>query len=448
MNRGVPVFYVLVQPEGAPEASRVDLTDKVLSFEFTDSETKTDILKLTVDNWDLSAFDDPIWKPGNTIISSWGYVGYTVPARTCVIQKVSGSTQISIEAQSKDVLMNKVGRARTFENKTRSEIVDEIARQHGFVDPATRDIEATTKRIGSVAQTGLTDMQFIRRLAQLEGKEFYVDHAGLHWHQRRTGQRPMRVIQWYLPPAVGDIISFNVESDIFAKPARVIVKARDPLAKSDVTAAASKDETPAPATGTEALLISAYGEVGAVSKPAEADATANMSVDPGASTEQNVCSAELRSTTEVDIELAEVEAAGRYRSTAQAAVKLSLELVGDPGIAAKSVLDIRGISKRLSGKYYVNEAVHKITTGGYTISLKCTTNGTNSYPAAAAAPANTQSTARTEPLPNTQEAPKDTGALLVSQYGEVGAVSYHTQEERLYSGGDEGGMSSTSSSSQ
>jgi phage protein D len=444
----VPVFYVLVQPEGAPEASRVDLTDKVLSFEYTDSETKTDILKLTVDNWDLSNFDDPIWKPGNTLIVSWGYVGYTVPARTCIIQKVSGSTQISVEAQSKDVLMNKVGRVRTFENKTRSEIVDEIARQNGFLDPSTRDIEVTTKRLESVAQTGLTDMQFIKRLAQLEGKEFYVDHAGFHWHQRRTGQRPSRVIQWYLPPAVGDIISFDVDIDVFAKPAKVVAKGHDPVKGKDITVTASKDETPAPATGIEALLVSIFGEIGGASLPVEPDAEANMSVDPRMSVNQNLTSEEVRSTTEVDVELAELEAAGRYRKTSQAAIKLSVELVGDPGIAAKSILDIRGISKRLSGKYFVNEAVHKIGTSGYTLSLKCTTNGTNGYPAAATAPANTQSTPNTEQQPNTQEAPQDYDALLVSKYGEVGAVSYRLQEERLYSGGDEGGMSSTSSSSQ
>ena len=79
--RTEPVFYVKVAPEGEG-AERVDLSHKVLSFVFEDSEKKADKLLLTVDNWDLKNFDDPVWRKGNILEVSWGYPGDMAPARS------------------------------------------------------------------------------------------------------------------------------------------------------------------------------------------------------------------------------------------------------------------------------------------------------------------------------------------------------------------------------
>jgi hypothetical protein len=46
-------------------------------------------------------------------------------------------------------------------------------------------------------------------------------------------------------------------------------------------------------------------------------------------------------------------------------------------VLAKTVVEFQGISQRLSGKYFVKEAKHKIDSSGYTIELKCLRDGTS-----------------------------------------------------------------------
>ncbi len=353
-----PVYFVQIQPEGKGENFRVDTTDEVTSFEFEDDEKKADKLTLEVDNFDLSNFDNPVWKPGNKLIVTWGYPGHMAPSRECIIQKVTGSTKLKIEALSKAILMNKDIKNRTFENTTRGDVVRGIAYDHGY-EFNHQDIEDTETVYEHITQARMSDAQFIKKLADAEHFEFYVDFDGIHWHSRRLGQKPLRVLQYYLPPDVGDIISFDVENNIFAKPAKVVAKSRDPLKKTTGEGEASDSKTERTALQPKTELIDpATGEI---------------------TFQKNVASSETRPTTETDAKQVKKEADGAFKRAALTAVQLTVEMVGDPGICAKSVIEVRGISKRLSGLYYVKTAKHKIDSGGYKLSLKCQTDGTHGH---------------------------------------------------------------------
>jgi hypothetical protein len=118
--RTEPVIFVTVVAEGSA-GRRVDLSEKVLSLVYEDSEHKADKLVLSVDNWDLANFDDPVWKKGNFLEVSWGYPGDMAPTRRVVIQKVTGFQVLAIEGYATSVLMNKVTRSRTFEHQTRAD---------------------------------------------------------------------------------------------------------------------------------------------------------------------------------------------------------------------------------------------------------------------------------------------------------------------------------------
>lgn len=387
-DRSVATFYVLVQPEGAAEAARIDLTGRVLSFEYEDNEKKADLLTLSVNNFDLSNFDDPVWKQGNKLIVSWGYPGAMAPARECIIQKVTGALTLKVEAMSKVALMNKEVKSTTYEHLSRSDVVRLIANANGFANDKC-DVEATTLKFDVIPQSRATDAQFIKRLADLEGFEFYVDFDGLHWHSRRMGQKPLRVLQYYLPPDVGDIITFNVENDVFAKPGKVVVKGRDPLAKKDVTGSASDSETPRDTTGAQAEIID----------PVTGQSTMTS----------NVATVEFKPTTETNQDQAKREATGVFKRTQQTAVKLTINMVGDALVCAKSVLDVRGISKRLSGLYYVNQANHKIdSNGSFSLALKTSTDGTHGHSQdllARDVPTKKKPDSKANPNPNKGEAP-------------------------------------------
>ena len=351
--RTEPVFVCKVAPEGGGN-DRVDLSDKVLSFSYEDSEKKADKLVLSVDNWDLKNFDDPVWRKGNLLEVAWGYPGDMTPTRQVVIQKVTGFQTLSIEGHAKSVLMNKLARCRTFDNVRRSDVVKKVAQENGY-GPDLQDVEDTEHVLPLVTQARMTDAQLLRRLADREGFEFYVDFDGLHFHQRRFGQRPIRVLRWFTAPEVGEVISINIENDVTAKPGAVNVRGRDPLKKKDIDERGSNEKT-----------------------QRESLAPVIEIVDPETGStrlERRNIAEDIRSTAEHSSDTAKREADARYRRAQHLTVELSATVLGDPTLLAKTVVEFQGISQRLSGKYYVKEAKHKIDGSGYTVEVKCLRDG-------------------------------------------------------------------------
>ncbi|MGX8249675.1 hypothetical protein, partial [Escherichia coli] len=58
------------------------------------------------------------------------------------------------------------------------------------------------------------------------------------------------------------------------------------------------------------------------------------------------------------------EAEARFVKAERETVKLTMQVVGDPSLAAKSIVEVHGISSLLSGKYYVTDAKHSISSSG------------------------------------------------------------------------------------
>ncbi len=351
--RTEPAFFVKVAPEGGGD-DRVDLSEKVLSFVYEDSEKKADKLVLSVSNWDLRNFDDPVWRKGNILEVSWGYPGDMAPTREVVIQKVTGFQTLNVEGHAKSVLMNKLARCRTFENIRRSDVVKKVAQENGY-GPSLQDVEDTEYVLPLVTQARMTDAQLLRRLADREGFEFYIDFDGLHFHQRRLGQRPIRVLRWFTAPEVGEVISVNVENDVTAKPGAVNVRGRDPLRKKDIDERGSNEKT-------QRDSLAPVIEI----------------VDPETGStrlERRNIAEDIRSTAEASSGTAKREADARYRRAQHLTVELTAMVVGDPSLLAKTVVEFQGISQRLSGKYYVREAKHKIDGSGYTVELRCLRDG-------------------------------------------------------------------------
>jgi phage protein D len=287
--------------------------------------------------------------------------------------------------------MNKDVKVKTYEAVRRSEIVHAIAKDYGFGDEQ-RFVEDTETVYEHIVQARQTDAQFIKRLADAEHFEFYVDFSGLHWHPRKMGQKPLRTLQYYLPPDVGDIIDWNVESDPFAKPTKVTVKARDPDKKGATTTAVGSDAV----TKRIALVAPDTGVVGGLTPVTDQAVT--------------------KPTTETDPKQVKKEADGAFKRSVQVAVKLSLNMVGDPLVIAKSVISIRGISTRLSGLYYINAASHKIDSSGYKLGLKVTTDASHGHSQnILATPASPKKPTKAELNPaKPGDAPKDPNALVPS----------------------------------
>ena len=379
-DRSAPRFWVRLLSDAGEH--RLFLGDRLLSFEYEDTEKGADKCRLSISNRDLSNFDDPIWKKGNRLVVSWGYPGRMAVPREVVITKVSGSLTLAVEAKSLAELMNKRRKARTFENVTRAEVVRQVAAEYGFGESA-QVVEDTVVRYPAIHQAGLTDAQFVMRLARIEGFQFYVDSAGLHFHKRNFAAAPARVFHYYTDPGMGEVVSFDVENDLTAKPGRVRRRARDPLAKEDV-------EGDSAAQAPSESVLTPVQEVAMTTDGAEPQWSTQPEPVPGEP--EIVIDPETRAPmlrerdTEVedtgptsDAGAAVREASGIARRAIQVAVKMKLSTIGDPMLLAKTIVELRGFGKRLSVRYYIRSVKHTVGAGSYKMEASLVSDGSGGH---------------------------------------------------------------------
>jgi hypothetical protein len=354
-DRSAPGVRVTALPdERAASGAPVDLGGRVLGLTYEDSERKADKVSLQLDNHDLALFEREELMGGSVLEVSWGYPGDMAPPRRVVVKRLKGFTALTIEGQALSVLMDREARTRRWEHRTRAEVVREIAREHGY-EGRFADVEETAESFEVINQAAETDARFLRRLAAREEFEFYVDDGGLHFHERRQGAAPIRVFTWVSDPGRGDVLSINVESDLVKRAGKVTVKGRDPMTRTTFGPSSASANTARATLGETVEVVDP--ETGATSLETR---NATTSVHPTASS---------------TMKRAEREAAARFRAAERSTVKLSMQVVGDPTLRAKTVVEVRGVTPLLSGKYYVTEVKHVLTGAGYTCELKLTRDG-------------------------------------------------------------------------
>jgi len=351
---GPGVRITVLANERAPSGEPLNLDGRIVSFTFEDAEKQTDQVSLVLDNFDLALFDREELVGGATLEVSWGYPGNMAPPRRVVVKKLKGFQTLTVEGQATSVLMNREAKTRAWTNKSRSEVVKEIAAEHGYEGDFV-DVEDTAEVLDCVNQSAETDARFLRRLAAREEFEFFVDDGGLHWRSRDQSRPPSHVLTWYSDPGRGDVLSVSVESDLARRVGRVEVRGRDPLAKATI-------EAPASSGTVERATLGETVEV----------------VDPqtgSSSLQQRNATASVHPTSASTPAAAQRESAARFRRAERETVKLTLQVMGDPTLRAKEVVEVRGISTLLSGKYYVTSAKHSLSSSGYTVELKLTRDG-------------------------------------------------------------------------
>lgn len=370
-DRSNPLIYCRARPAGHTGGQPIDLSERVYELTYEDEEAKADKLTLSVDNYDLANFDDPIWAKGTILQVQWGYAGNMCPARECVIQSVKGFDTLKIEALDKGISMNKIQVNRTFEKTTRSAVIALIAKEEGYAGTHLH-VEDTDVVYEHIVQARMTNAQFLKMLAGREGFEFYVDFDGLHWHRKKLGQKPIREFTWF--GGDGDLLTLNVENDVTAKPAAVVAKGRDPLKKENFEVTGSDKTTQREGVGPVLEAIdprhaNTYDTIAAAG---------TSSVSP---------------TTEPNGAAAKRVVDGQFRQSQITVVQLQGTSIGDPSLLAKSIVQVNGI-RSLSGKYYLSSVKHTVNASGFVNEWKGKRDGRSATPGAkpalSAASQNTQ----------------------------------------------------------
>lgn len=366
-----PVFTVVIFPSQADGGGQINVSEHVISLAYEDHEAQLDKLTLDVDNFDLTNFDAPVWKAGNKLEVSWGYDGNMSPPRTLRIQKVTGSTQLKVEALDEGCLMNRNHVVKTWERLTRSDVAKAIAEANGYTGERVF-IDDTVELQQQVTQARMTDAQLLRDMAKREGFEFYIDFDGFHFHKRKLGQKPLRTFTYYTDPGLGDVLSFNVENDLFTRKAGAMTaKGIDPKTGKPIVVTA--DNVSAAAAGQTALAPTKKIIAGLAVN--DGHPTGDFEKDTGSTTTNR--------TTEKTADSATRKVLGEFGKNQLCAAILTLEVRGDPSMIAKIVITVNGIGKTLSGNYYVTNVNHKVGAG-FLQTIKCRRDGVSAPNNAAA----------------------------------------------------------------
>jgi hypothetical protein len=151
-------------------------------------ELKADQVSLQLDNFDLALFERAELVGGAVLEVSWGYPGNMAPPRRVVVKKLKGFQTLTVEGQATSVLMNREAKTRSWANKSRADVVREIAAEHGY-EGEFLDVEDTGEVLDTISQSAETDARFLRRLAAREEFEYFVDDTGFHWRSRDQAPR-------------------------------------------------------------------------------------------------------------------------------------------------------------------------------------------------------------------------------------------------------------------
>jgi len=363
-----------------------DVTERVVSVDYIEKECSgtaqtggADKCAVNFDNFDLANFGpSPFVRTGDRMEVSFGYPGNSSPPRQVSVTSVKGSVVLAVEALGGASLLHRHKRSRPWQNITLAGIARTVAEEAGY-GPDLQQVDETFDVVDHVTQGNITDAQLMRELCRRTGWVWYVDVDGFHFHPRRTGQRPVRKFVWYTDPGIGDVLSWNIENDIFArKTGGVTAKGIDPVTKKPVEAHADNaTDTATTQLAPERLVVTGISEKDGTSTGDTVQESGSSTVLPGATSQKD----------------AEQKARAAYQSSQLTSAQVSLECRGDPVLRAKSVVQLENFGAVIDGNYYAKEVAHKLSASGYTMTVKLMRGGTGAGAGAGVAPEGPQNQA-------------------------------------------------------
>lgn len=326
----------------------IDLTNRILRFTYEDRDDAVDKVTVQLANPDLILLDRHDVLGGATWRVSWGTDQALTRPRQMTVHSVRGVEVLTVEGHARHIAMDRVARSRTFHGLTRAQVMRQVAGEHGF-HGAFAQIADTEEPFETIHQVAETDARFLRRLAQLEDFTFSLDEDRLVIGPATSLAAPVRVFHWRPGTNEGDVISLNVESNLALVVGQVVLKGRDPREKKTVTAIATR-------TADEQTGMRRWFDM----------------VDPESGrtrVDERVTTTLTQPTTVTSQRGVERKAGARLRRLDADAVKLTLQVLGDATLRPRQVIELRGASQRLSGRYLVRTARHQLSSEGYVTDL-------------------------------------------------------------------------------
>lgn len=358
LERYAPTFSLLIG--GNPQS---DLRKSIISIEVDESIEAASTFTFNINEgfdkktqkftWLDSKLLDP--ESGEDVEIRLGYAGEAgkssqplITGRITALNPSfpsSGTPSLSVQGLDHTFLLQKsiAGKNKTYLDKSYTDVVKEIAKAGNLGGAKIEQI--AIKPCETIVQNAdESDYDFVKRLAERIGYEFFVRNKEIYFRKPMDGTEEVLSLSWGR-----EILSFSPRMST----AKVV-------SKFTVRGHNQKDPSK-PIVGVATLSDLGFKEPGARSGAESAgseQSEANKSDIP-------VCSEE--------------DAKNLARAFLQKAnnslIEGSCECIGIPETRAGTNVKIEGVGKRFSGRYYIKSVKHSIGDGGYTMSLNLRRGG-------------------------------------------------------------------------
>lgn len=249
--------------------------------------------------------------------------------------QAGGVPQVTVSGYDRLILLTKQKRTRVWNESSDSDVISALARRHGL-EP---DVQATSERHATVEQREEPDFDLLKKLAEHNDLEFYVEKNKLVCRTDQRTDRRSPSLKWG-----AGLISFTPETNLSQQVSEVEVIGWDVRQKKEIVGTAKRGEE----QGRQS------GETSGGDVIAKLTADTKLTVRRAVRTQQ-----EAR-----DI------ASQLLQRRAREFLKGSGECSGMPELVIDSKLGIDGIGAPYSREYYVEQVVHTLSTAGYRTTFK------------------------------------------------------------------------------
>jgi phage protein D len=239
----------------------------------------------------------------------------------------------NIEVSGYDLLyqFTRGARNNTWEGpKKDSEVVEAILKGSQARHKLKVHVEQTKVVYPKIIQDNETDFAFMRRLADRNFFDFYIERDEVYFCPPKI-KSPIMTLEYGK-----GLLSFTPELNTADQISEVVVRGWNPSTKKEIVATAKNQKSPQGQSGGEAVA-KIYGKV-----------------------ETRVTSMPITSQQEADIlarSILNKKSVGLVRGNA--------ECIGIPEIRAGRIINLTGLGKNFSQKYFIEKTTHNISSSGY-----------------------------------------------------------------------------------
>lgn len=352
----------------------VDIVDRVNihSFSYVQKQKGADVVTLrgSLPVGNFEALDDEWLVVGKEITFIFGYKGGAQSRphiarisdiKTCFEQS---SVKLTIEATDLGLFMKKNSTNNNYAGLTASEIVAIIADEYGL----EKKIEDTPARFPKCPQAGRSDCDFIKYLARISDKVFFMRGNLLCFVDRDLAQESRKTYIYCEPE--GEMIRFCPEVS-HTKQGGESREVKSKGQNLDENAQVTNTVTGGSAQEVAKGDFETYYDLDGIKIP--------QNQPPGATTGNSTTddTGQLIVVTANDNESAQNVLKSRLKEAKLKVLTADLTALLEPNVDAGEIITIGGVSRKFQGNYLIDEITHTISSGSSRTMMKLQKNASS-----------------------------------------------------------------------